>query len=598
MASQTQLVMPDLEPLWKEVEGAAFIAHNISAINDWGLDSCRGERADFSVDPRVDFTEDMVRAFVEYCFQALADCPEAARPHVHAMWLRGHVQLKLYPGGTVRVAVVDERDGALEAHLQGLWKYDEDDLEASGVWKKQLLQGAVARLYTGAEHPELAQRRATKVRGSRARPRPNPDLDVDAHVRDLVGMLKTPGWRIGRGLSEEEIRAFVERGAMASSMLPTPRKGISLEMWLRVPGSKIALAWADRTPFFTSAKDSLIVASSPGFIDARATTLTDEAAARLEASPHWTEDEVDIKTRRNRRFLFTPQLEEQDWHPDVLLPEDLVQNPGRGEDTSDAEVEEVWKHLKGQCKSYGRKNPFKKEEVRAFVEHVALAISKAGPFGPEVTASWTRKGVTLVRFTDSTVEAAVEGRSKSEQKNLATFAAPDGADLTGVNMTWWVRKGVREYPGADDDVLYAFKYPELEAQDWRPGELLPEDLINNPGDERGGVFALSPDAGHCLTERDAEACDWRVEPLRPKQPKVQNKRPWCDDDEQRVQTIIAAWGGTVEGAQTGIKAYPILVYSNLKLIDGYHRIEAWKRLGVPGPMTAVVGYPRKQPRRR
>ncbi len=109
-------------------------------------------------------------------------------------------------------------------------------------------------------------------------------------------------------------------------------------------------------------------------------------------------------------------------------------------------------------------------------------------------------------------------------------------------------------------------------------------------------WTRSPDAPFVLRRQDFEGkYDWREEPVRASQMKPSNKRPWCADDEQRVLDIIAVWGDDPHARQ---REYPVLMFHNGKLIDGYHRMVAWKRLRLREPMTALVAYPirRQNPR--
>ncbi len=417
MASQTQLVMPDLEPLWKEVEGAAFIAHNISAINDWGLDSYRGARADFSVDPRVDFTEDMVRAFVEYCFQALADCPEDLRPGVSAEWLRSHVRLRLLYG-KIEAAVVDDVDSyAHEALVSPDARYD-DDFEASGLWKKSLWARRTGRqwlvwLYTGAEHPELAFR--AKVRGSRARPKGNP--------------------REGEPRLED----------------------ITLEA-RRLAGSDTAL---DR--------------------------LSDKKLGRFAKEVSAT----------HRSFRSLSAAADAAWTKVVVQPNPYPPPPRRD---LEASIDDVWDALKRRCNQRHVKNPFKKKEVRAFVEHCDFVVEKTPRmYGVDVRASWARKGVVL--RLDHTLVKVDFRPSQEETKTAAHIIEQPGVEE--LRTDWWGETG--ETYGAHGDVHYVFKPVEHAELDWRPGEILPEDLINNPGEDGPGEdgpgdLGYDPDASCSDTE--------------------------------------------------------------------------------------------------
>ncbi len=133
------LVMPDLSELMNEVEHAEL---TFLQNPPWPT------RASTDL-----WSEDEVRAFVEYAFLALEAAPESLRPKVTAVWSKNMTALRL-DGGSVIVRLATMRGyHLLDATIfNGFSAAEMDDAEAAG-WDPLKTRDSFWLRWFGARHP-------------------------------------------------------------------------------------------------------------------------------------------------------------------------------------------------------------------------------------------------------------------------------------------------------------------------------------------------------------------------------------------------------------------------------------------------------------
>lgn len=142
----------------------------------------------------------------------------------------------------------------------------------------------------------------------------------------------------------------------------------------------------------------------------------------------------------------------------------------------------------------------------------------------------------------------------------------------------------------------------LGLQDWDNEEEMAKALPHFNRSHPTDPEQTAPDAPYILEPEDYETHDWRKEGFDASHVEwphpVQQNGSLQADDEARVQNVLDHWSATPGGAEEAMRKYPIIVmhgphlHPKGEILDGYHRLEAWRRSGHQGLIPAVVGYPK------